>query len=307
MADGRDHPMHDPVADDHDASADAMARTWGPNGVEAAFLHEGDSYSLMLNESIGPLVDKSTGTALFGNRRPGSVFGDDSGESQYTGILKRLEGMIPGDRRPDTVFGDETPERQNTGILKRLQEMTPGGDGYDYGQRPPTDFSFSGTAEDPPEFDMQEASISEIRRHQKAPPKVRGRELTFNRGRHESAIQNASTRWDVDADLIAAVIDRESGWDPGIVGTSGEVGLMQLMASTAADMGVEDRADATQNINGGVKYLAMLGKMFGDDVELVLTAYNSGLGRLKRKGMLHSPSRQYVADVMDRMDAYKTQ
>lgn len=281
MADGRDHPMHDPVADDHDASADAMARTWGPNGVEAAFLHEGDSYSLMLNESIGPLVDKSTGTALFGSKGDVDAFTN---------------------RRPDSVFGD-----------MKFTPVTRDADPLDHRM---SDFRYRGTAEDPPdiaeELKSQDMSISDRRKMMRGDlgrSLVRDRAQN-NRGYHEAKFQNAATRFGVDADVLAAMAKHESSFNPLAVGPENPTGerakgIMQIMPSNFELLGITDWEDATQNINAGAKYLAMMMKAFGGDLEMALTAYNWGPGRLRSQGMGRSPSRGYVESIMATVDSYR--
>jgi hypothetical protein len=82
--------------------------------------------------------------------------------------------------------------------------------------------------------------------------------------------------FNIDPNLILAVIQCESGGDPNCVSSTGAGGLMQLLPSTAADLGVEDRFDPDQNIRGGAQYLSMLINRF-QSVSKGLTAYNIGL------------------------------
>jgi soluble lytic murein transglycosylase-like protein len=103
-------------------------------------------------------------------------------------------------------------------------------------------------------------------------------------------IQMAAQEYGVDPYLALAVAVRESKLDPRARGRrkdgsySGAGGIMQLMPDTAADMGVKDVFDETQNIIGGVKYLAKLLKDFNGDIDKVLAAYNAGPGRVKAYG-----------------------
>lgn len=80
----------------------------------------------------------------------------------------------------------------------------------------------------------------------------------------------------VPAELALEVAHAESGFNQDARGSSGEVGVFQLMEDTAADLGV-DRYDLQQNIHGGVKYLAQQLARFGDPVQAV-AAYNAGPG-----------------------------
>lgn len=76
-------------------------------------------------------------------------------------------------------------------------------------------------------------------------------------------------------DLVKAVMQIESTNNPKAVSGKGAAGLMQLMPGTAKDLGVEDRFDPEQNVEGGSRYLAQQLKEFGQP-ELALAAYNWG-------------------------------
>lgn len=86
-------------------------------------------------------------------------------------------------------------------------------------------------------------------------------------------------------ELVYAVIEAESGWNPGAVSPAGAIGLMQLMPDTAVMFRVENRFDITENIRGGVAYLAWLKGLCGDDWRLILASYNAGHRRVLRKGL----------------------
>ena len=99
-----------------------------------------------------------------------------------------------------------------------------------------------------------------------------------------SNVRELSTRWAeyyagiyrVPVDLVDAIIDEESGWNPYAVSKKGAVGLMQLMPQTAVRFGVRNRFRLDENIRGGVAYLAWLDYEFQGDLRLVTAAYYVG-------------------------------
>jgi soluble lytic murein transglycosylase-like protein len=97
-----------------------------------------------------------------------------------------------------------------------------------------------------------------------------------------SLILQAATAHDVEPALIKAMILAESNYNPKAVSKRGARGLMQLMPSTAAALGVTDLFDPEDNINGGVKYLRQLLDRFDNDVRLALAAYNAGSRYVRR-------------------------
>ncbi len=101
---------------------------------------------------------------------------------------------------------------------------------------------------------------------------------------YESHISAMSEKYGVDANLVRAVIAQESRGKRKAKSHAGAQGLMQLMPGTAGDMGVTDAYDAAQNIEGGVKYLAMQLKKYKGDVSLALAAYNAGPGNVDKHG-----------------------
>lgn len=121
--------------------------------------------------------------------------------------------------------------------------------------------------------------------------------------RFGSEIESAARRSGIDPALILSVVMEESGGDPGARSPRGALGLMQLMPGTAQDLGVKDRADAAQNLEGGSRYLAeMLGK-FAGKLEVALAAYNAGPGTVDRLGGRipdYPETRRYVKNVMAR-------
>lgn len=97
-------------------------------------------------------------------------------------------------------------------------------------------------------------------------------------------IVSAAKLTGVDAALLRAVIHAESGFNPRALSYKGAQGLMQLMPSTAFELGVGDAFDPAENISGGARYLAELLHDFNGDVKLAAAAYNAGAGAVTKYG-----------------------
>ena len=96
-------------------------------------------------------------------------------------------------------------------------------------------------------------------------------------------IQALAPSYGVPANLAVAVATKESGLNPNARGGKGEIGLFQLMPSTATSLGVNP-SDVTGNIQGGLTYLSQLYKQYGD-WGTALIAYNEGPSNLASKGV----------------------
>ena len=100
--------------------------------------------------------------------------------------------------------------------------------------------------------------------------------------RRADLIQGAARDANLSAQLVADVINRESGGNPDAVSSAGAMGLMQLMEGTAEDLGVDDPFNEEQNVRGGTRYLRQMLDKYEQDVDKALAAYNWGPGNLDK-------------------------
>jgi soluble lytic murein transglycosylase-like protein len=113
-------------------------------------------------------------------------------------------------------------------------------------------------------------------------------------------IHRLAQQYSVDPRLVQAIITVESNFDPRAVSRAGAQGLMQLMPDTAARYRVEDPFDPHANIEGGIRYLRDLLRMFPSDLRHVLAAYNAGEGTVQQYGGVppYPETQRYVERVL---------
>ena len=107
--------------------------------------------------------------------------------------------------------------------------------------------------------------------------------------KYESIVELYSQKYQVDPNLIFAIIKAESNFNATAVSGKGAKGLMQLMEDTAKDVckkvdtkidtnKVGDKLlDADINIELGTKYISILLEKY-NNIAIALTAYNAGIG-----------------------------
>ena len=114
---------------------------------------------------------------------------------------------------------------------------------------------------------------------------------------------SAETRYNLPTGLLAAVAQQESGGNAQAVSSAGAQGLMQLMPSTAAGMGV-NALDATQAIDAAAKILSGSLTKYNGSVPLALAAYNAGAGAVAQYGGIppYSETQNYVRSITAMME-----
>ena len=120
-------------------------------------------------------------------------------------------------------------------------------------------------------------------------------------------ILGAAEKYNVDPDLVKAVIMAESSFNPSAVSSKGAVGLMQIMPDTAESLGVKDLFNPEDNVDGGVKYLKWLLNQFDGNTVLAVAAYNAGRTKVRKyQGVPpYKTTRYYVKKVFEYYEHYQ--
>ena len=121
---------------------------------------------------------------------------------------------------------------------------------------------------------------------------------------YDDRIHEAAAAHQLDPDLIHAVIETESAFNPRAQSPVGGQGLMQLMPALQKELGVDDPFDPRQNIMAGAQHLKKLLDRHSGDVALALASYNAGPSNVTRyKGIPpFKETRNYVKKIKALLD-----
>ena len=151
--------------------------------------------------------------------------------------------------------------------------------------------------------------------------------------KRQSVIESGSTAvsptvkiaklYDLELELVLAMVRVESNFQPNAISKSGAVGLTQLMSFTGRELGLkvpnygnprkptrnaqtDERFHPRKNLEAGVKYLSRMLKMYDGNHSLAIAAYNAGPGRVKRNVPLMRQTEQHVGRVLKHYYRYKS-
>lgn len=147
-----------------------------------------------------------------------------------------------------------------------------------------------------------------IKRYQSNFGSSPGISLQARKSLYDPLIEQTATNYGVDIALVKAVVHAESSFNPAAVSHKGATGLMQLMPATAQRYGVNNLTDPDQNVDGGVRYLRDLLKMFRHDTRLAVAAYNAGENAvIQFQGIPpYDETQNYVRRVLELHEKYLT-
>ncbi len=116
---------------------------------------------------------------------------------------------------------------------------------------------------------------------------------------YKNTIGIYSRIYDVDPELIHAIVRQESCFNEGAHSYVGAIGLMQLMPQTALGLRINDPWNPEHNIQGGIKYISQMLKRFNGQPKLAIAAYNAGPGNVSKYNGIppFKETRNYVKKV----------
>jgi soluble lytic murein transglycosylase-like protein len=123
----------------------------------------------------------------------------------------------------------------------------------------------------------------------------------------DQVVREASSKNRLDPDFVSSVISAESNFKIHAVSKKGALGLMQLMPSTAAQLGVADPFDPRANVEAGTAHLSALLDRYNNDPIKALAAYNAGAHRVKQYNGVppYRETRAYISKIVRDFNAKK--
>ncbi len=123
----------------------------------------------------------------------------------------------------------------------------------------------------------------------------------------DQVVREASSKNRLDPDFVRSVISAESNFKVHAVSKKGALGLMQLMPSTAAQLGVADPFDPKANVEAGTAHLSALLDRYNNDPIKALAAYNAGAHRVKQYNGVppYRETRAYISKIVRDFNAKK--
>ena len=138
----------------------------------------------------------------------------------------------------------------------------------------------------------------------------------------KSPTRRIAEQYDVELELILALVKRESTFNPKAISRNGAVGLLQLMPPTGRGLGlkvpsyenvrkptpnpsIDERFHPLKNLEAGVEYLHQMLERYGGDYSLSLAAYNVGPGNVRKNRKLSRSAERHVSKVLEEYYQYK--
>jgi membrane-bound lytic murein transglycosylase F len=134
---------------------------------------------------------------------------------------------------------------------------------------------------------LKQQLFAQTKRFSAADSKQLGQLVNSRLPTYEAMFRQTAEKYDLDWHLIAAIAYQESHWNPRAKSPTGVRGLMMLTLDTAKEMGVTNRLDPAQSLEGGVAYFLKLKSRLPERIKdpdrslFALAAYNVGFGHLE--------------------------
>ncbi len=255
--------------------------------------------NLKINNQLKHIADPGAVTPKYNNAQKEKIaHAAKEFESLLTSMMlksmtKTTGGMFGGDSLGgdffDTMFQNKIAsfisDKKSLGIAQILYKKITGQDMSALTDMQPPDIIKAGTITKP-------AGNS-------VPSLVPSSQAMDRLSKYQDFINEAAGTYGVDPNLIKSVILTESAANERAQSGAKAKGLMQLIDSTAQDMGVQNIWNPRENIMGGTKYLAEMLRKYNGDLNLALASYNAGPDNVNKYGGIppFKETENYVARV----------